>query len=308
MSSRNQKIVSGIFMLFVLAVNIALTYYSFNVQTSLSNLSDKTNLSYVNAFNSWDISLIAINILILIVSIIGVIVSPYIIVVFLFLYLLVIMAFFVYTSIALSALLETSDYELYKTGCTSAEGKNTINCDKIVSNFQNGLTSTITIMVLSGITILLIILFLYFMIKSLSKSGGLEREIDTLFNSPSRTVFDSDGRSAFGGYSPFPYRTDRPYGPYGEYKITPELSKFMTAYAAKESRSPLSPQRYQPQTPTSLYNQPQPQYSFLQPPTQQTPTSLYNQTPTSFIQPSFSFFQPPTTPTTPFVPRKRQQQ
>ncbi len=302
MSSTNQKIVSGIFMIYILAVNIALTYYSFNVQSSLSNLSDKTNisiLSYINAFNSWDISLIAVGITILIISIIGVIVSPYIIVGFLFLYLLVIVSFFVYTSIALNALLGTSDYNIYKIDCTTPEGKNIANCDSIQSNFQNGLRSTITIMVLCGFLILSIILFLYFMIRSLSKSGGLEREIETLF---SKTKIDERFPQRYEG----PFRFKRP-----EDYNTPELSKLINEYAARELGTgyPYSPQSpyFTPKytrTPSGPYTIPYSQTPTTPIPYSQTPSTPfpYSQTPST----QYTIRQAPLSPN-PETPSKQTQ-
>jgi hypothetical protein len=87
LETRNQRIVSGVFMFFILIFTFVLTYYSFNLSSSLQNLTDKSNpsiTSYTNAFNSWSIALIALGMLILIITIIGIILSPYIIVAFLF--------------------------------------------------------------------------------------------------------------------------------------------------------------------------------------------------------------------------------
>jgi hypothetical protein len=161
--TRNQRIVSGVFMFFILVFTIVLTYYSFNLSSSLKNLTDKSNpsiTSYTNAFNSWDIALIALGVLILIITIIGVILSPYIIIAFLFLFLLVLIALFVYTAIALNALLGTSDYTSY------------------TSNFVQGLNAAIILMVISAVLILAIVIFCYFMLRSLSKAGGLESELE----------------------------------------------------------------------------------------------------------------------------------
>jgi hypothetical protein len=163
LETRNQRIVSGVFMFFILIFTFVLTYYSFNLSSSLQNLRDKSNpsiTSYTNAFNSWSIALIALGMLILIITIIGIILSPYIIVAFLFLFLLVLIALFVYTSIALNALLGTSDYTNY------------------TSNFEQGLNAAIIILIISALLILAIVIFCYFMLKSLSKAGGLESELD----------------------------------------------------------------------------------------------------------------------------------
>lgn len=176
--TRNQRIVSGVFMFFILVFTIVLTYYSFNLSSSLKSLSDKSNpsiTSYTNAFNSWDIALIALGVLILIITIIGVIFSPYIIIAFLFLFLLVLIALFIYTAIVLNALLGTSDYTSYVNGC----GRSTVaNCQGIVNNFTQGLNAAIILMVISGVMILFIIIFSYFMLRSLSKAGGLESEVE----------------------------------------------------------------------------------------------------------------------------------
>ena len=186
---RNQRIISGIFMFVLLALNITLNYYSFNIQSSLSSLQDKSNSSiqsYINAFNSWDISLIAIAIFIVVITILGIIFSPYLIIGFLFLYLLVLIALFVYTSIILNAILGTSDYQSYKTNCA---GSTIPNCQSIINNVQQAFTAVIVIMIICGLMILGIILFLYFMIRSLTKAGGLEAELDYIIGkfSPSET-------------------------------------------------------------------------------------------------------------------------
>jgi hypothetical protein len=181
--TRTQRVISALFMLFILILAIIQTYFSFQLSSSLDQLTDKTTNPSVkqnyNALVSWNVALIAICILILVVALVGIIFTPYVIVGFLFLYLLVILALFIYSSIILSNLLSSVDYGTYSNGCKNSTIS---NCSKIVDNFQNGLTGVIVLMVTSVILVITIAIFLYFMIKSLSQAGGIEAETEYLIS------------------------------------------------------------------------------------------------------------------------------
>jgi hypothetical protein len=94
--------------------------------------------------------------------------------------LLVLIALFVYTSIALNALLGTSDYTNY------------------TSNFEQGLNAAIIILIISALLILAIVIFCYFMLNSLSKAGGLESELEYVISKfeseekEKQQIFDQD--------------------------------------------------------------------------------------------------------------------
>lgn len=160
--TKKERWISGIFM-FVLFILVVLeTVFSFNLTSALSKFSDNTQgsslASNYSAMVGWNIGLVAMLIVIIIVSIVGIIFTPYIIIVFLILFVILNITLFVYVGIVLNSVLQSSDY---KNG---------------TDNYRSALNAVIALMVLTVIVIVGTGAFLFYMIRSLYKSGGIESE------------------------------------------------------------------------------------------------------------------------------------
>jgi hypothetical protein len=160
--TKKERWISGIFM-FVLFILVVLeTVFSFNLTSALSKFSDNTQgsslASNYSAMVGWSIGLVAMLVVIIVVAIVGIIFTPYIIIVFLILFVILNITLFVYVSIVLNSVLKSSDY------------KNGTN------NYRSALNAIIALMVLTVIVIVGTGAFLFYMIRSLYKSGGIESE------------------------------------------------------------------------------------------------------------------------------------